>query len=1411
MGIPMEFWSVFLKEGYCLRGKRAEGRRRCRTALIMNAIEFRKHPEAMERYSEGKMKKLVKKSMGLALAMTMAASSFSALAEEAGTEAVTEETTEAAAAEATKDGSGGAADTVSEAAKEITVDGTQFAGEEWYDQRGTFQVNREDAHTSFFSFATVEDARIRNKENSPGYQLLNGTWKFQLVENPSLRNTEFYQNDYDVSGWDDIQVPANWQTEGYDFPKYTDTRLPWEGVETPELGVAPVQYNPVGSYRREFTTPAEWEGQEIFVSFQGVESAFYLWVNGQYVGYSEDSYTPSEFNLTPYLNAPGEQNSISVQVYRWSDGSYLEDQDFIRLSGIFRDVFLYAKNPAASIFDFNYTTDFDEEYKNAVINLEATLRRYTEEGDASGYTVEATLFDEDGSVVFEQSMEAAFEGNQAVVSAAVEVEAPRQWSAEHPNLYQLVFALKDAEGNIVETAGCNAGFREIEIKNNGTTQSQITVNGQPIMFKGTNRHETSGEGGRHITEESMIQDIVLMKQYNINSVRNSHYPNEARWYELCDEYGLYMIDEANIESHGVNDYIPQSDPEWIEACKDRMTSTIERSKVHPSVIMWSLGNESYNGDTWAELGKLCKELDPTRLVHYEGHREIPEVDVWSRMYRRVNNLDVMDKVKNPLVWWGNYGNKPALQCEYAHAMGNGLGNLDEYWEIYEKYPNLQGGFIWDWVDQTIYLDTPTDKMLTNAGKDIAVQLKGALADEGYEGKAMRGYAQCYNDKALNFTGNDEFTLEAWVKPDAVQETSPIITKGNDEWMCTESYGLQRKVEYGDEGEVTADYIEFYIYNTQFDDYNGVYTKVSASVPTPENWADNWHHVAGTYDGENLKLYIDGAEAAAAADTTGIAGGGNAVGIGADITYDAQNPNVPANFKGLIDSVRVYGRALALEELEDAERTADETSILWLDFEETADRTYQEAQYNSFGGDWQDIPAGNPNNKNFCANGLVSADRTPQPELVQLKYMYQDIEMKNHDILNGQIKVENEHLFTNVNAYAGSWELLEDGKVIQSGDFTEEELDIAPLTETVLNIPFEKPELKAGAEYFVNVRFALKEDTSWAAAGHEVASAQFHLPYTVPAAEPLAEESLGTLTLEEQEDAAVVTGETFTLTFNKKTGTIDSFVFQDTELIENGPIPNFWRAPTDSDLGYFSQLTLATWRYAGEDRQIAEVSVDAETPGKVVFTVTSKLPTTVASDYQQVYTVYGTGDVQITSTLTPGSADLPMLPEVGNLLTLPKEFKNIAWYGRGPEENYIDRQSGYEVGLYQSTVEDFFVEYIKPQETGNRTDVRWVSITNDQGVGLLAKADRTMEFNALAYTPEELSNALHPYLLPESDHVVWRLNYKQMGLGGDNSWGAMPLSRYQIPANQTYEYTYTLKPIATADLDASIQESKVVLP
>lgn len=1273
---------------------------------------------------------------------------------------------------------------------------------EWDNNPTVFQVNREPAHASFIPFNTLDGAYERDKNKSPYYQLLNGEWYFSLSENPSTRNRDFYKNDYDVSKWDKIKVPSNWQTEGYDYPKYTDTAYPWTGVEDPIPPYAPVKYNPVGSYKRDFTTPKNWDGRQIFLSFQGVESAFYVWVNGNFVGYSEDSYTAAEFNITKYLNDAGQKNSIAVQVFRWSDGSWIEDQDFIRLSGIFRDVYLYSKADA-EILDFSYTTDLDEQYKDATFNISVKARNFK---SVDGYRVEAYLYDKDRKLCTPEpiSMPLKF-GNDKIATASESrtISNPLKWSAEKPNLYNLVIALKDRDGNIVETAGTNVGFREISIINQGTNEAQIIINGQPIMFKGVNRHETSPEGGRHITEASMIEDIKLMKQYNINAVRNSHYPNEARWYELCDEYGLYVIDEANLESHGANDILPASDPTWTPACLDRMRSTIERSKNHPSILMWSLGNESSTGDNFRKMSVLCKELDPTRLVHYEADRRWS--DVWTRMYRKI---DVVED-------WGKNGDKPFIECEYAHAMGNAVGNLFKYWELFEQYPNLQGGFIWDWVDQTVEMPTPIETVLKdNSNYNTESIFRGNFVD-GKFGKAIDGYAQVAIKPELHITGKKHVTLEAWVKPEKYTGETPIITKGY------EQYGLKRNVEFEELTEeqyyakpadgsgrterpvsdkILEDVIEFYIYDI-------AKNKISAKTDTPDNWFDNWHHVAGTYDGNTLKLYIDYKLVAQTESENGILGGPDPVGIGIDSTFDAQSTDIPSTFRGLIDSVHIYNRALNANEIVKTDREADENTVLWIDCDEYSKKEYDTKAYYSFGGDWENIPDNSPNNKNFCANGLVSADRTVQPELLEVKKMHQNVGIKDVDVANGDITVKNKFLFTNLNEFNGKWELFEDNKLLSSGIIPYGSMDITPLNEKQININFEKPKLKAGSEYWLNLSYTLKSDTDWAKAGHEIASEQFKLPFEVPEIE--AVQSIPKISVNDSDTVTSVVGNNFTLDFDKSNGTISSFEFNGKQLLSSGPEPNFWRAPTDSDLGFYSASELSTWRYAGRDRNIDSVNVEQISDTAVKFTVNATLPTLTESNYKTEFTVYGTGDVEISSELQPGT-EMPNIPEVGNMLSLPAEFNNITWYGRGPEENYIDRKFGYDVGVYKSTVEDFFVEYIKPQETGNRIDTRWVALTNDNGIGIIAKADPTMEFNALSYSPEQLSNALHPYMLNKDGNVYLRLNYRQMGMGGDNAWGAKPHDEFLNPSSSNYSYKFTIKPVNTSDIDELMKESKLKL-
>ena len=1016
----------------------------------------------------------------------------------------------------------------------------------WNNNPEIYQINREPAHATLIPYNTVTEALTGIGSVSPNYLSLDGVWKFNLADNPGERQKYFYMESFDVSSWDDIQVPGNWQIQGYDKPIYTNFDYPWTGWENPEPPNAPTLYNPVGSYRTIFTLPENWDGKEVFISFQGVESAFYVWVNGQPVGYSEDSYTPAEFRLTPYVQSG--ENTIAVEVYRWSDGSWLEDQDFIRLSGIFRDVYLYA-TPQVHLRDFRVVTDLDDGYINADLNVTVGVKNYGPTAQ-TGYSVEAQLYDTGNALIASTnaSIVSVPDDQEEEVELNTPVTNPEKWSAESPSLYTLVLVLKNAAGQIVETESTKVGFREFELSDG---QGPMTLNGQPIVFKGVNRHETHPDLGRAVDEATMVQDIVLMKQFNINAVRTSHYPNNPRWYELCDQYGIYVLDETNLESHGRRDELPKDNlAQWGANCLDRLESMIGRDKNHPSVLIWSLGNEAGNGDTFSEMVDLAHQMDPTRIVHYEGDNRYTDVE--SEMYATVDEIREYGE---------NGDSKPFILCEYAHAMGNSVGNLMKYWEAIDSFPNLQGGFIWDFVDQA-----------------LSAQASGA--------------------------------------------------------------------------------------------------------------------------------------------------------------------------------------------------------------------TDNSVDYFAYGGDWGD----SPNDGNFCANGLVNADRSLQPEIWEVKQVYQNIKVEAVDVVNGQVKISNQYLFTNLNAFVGTWELFADDQIRDSGQLSPNQLDIAPLTSSVVTLEFDHPTLAEGVEYWLNIVFSLPQDTLWALQGHPVATAQLKVFLATPEVDPVDPTQMEALSVDDTASSLIVSGTDFSVGFEKNSGTLSSFTHQGNLLIAEGPIPNFWRAPVDNDEGNYMPNRCGTWRYAGENRERTAFEVTQVSGNEVRIEVSFTLPTTNESNLDVRYTIYGSGDVIVAYTFWPGDG-LPEIPEVGMLLTLPGTFENIEWYGRGPAENFIDRHTGSHVGVYQSAVEDFFVPYIKPQETGNRTDVRWVALTNDSGAGLLAVGSPVMEVNALHYTPWSLEGPAHPHEAMRSDDITLRLTYAQTGVGGDNSWGARPHPEYTIYANKPYSHMFRLSPIS----------------
>ena len=557
----------------------------------------------------------------------------------------------------------------------------------WLEDPGVFKVNRLEAHSDHRYYTNMAEAEA-GAPMDMRYSL-NGSWKFSYAPNPASRVEAFFAEGYDCSAWDSIQVPGHIQLQGFGRPQYVNTMYPWDGLSDVRPPHIPQEHNPVGSYVKEFRLPENLENGPLFISFQGVESAFYVWLNGEFVGYAEDSFTPSEFDLTPYVHEG--LNKLAVEVYQRSTGGWLEDQDFWRFSGIFRDVYLYTV-PKHHIRDLEVRAELDDAYIQGSLAVVMQLLEMPQEA----VSAKLELKDVDGEVRL--SLDGSFNGQELTLTG--EVTDVLTWSAEHPYLYTVCISLLDAQGNIIEAIVQSAGFRRFELKN-----KLMCINGKRIVFKGVNRHEFNCRKGRAITREDMLWDIRTLKRSNINAVRTSHYPNQTLWYELCDEYGIYVIDEMNLETHGSwqkmgavepSWNIPGNDPDWRDIVLDRAVSMVERDKNHPSILIWSCGNESYAGGVILDAANWFRSRDNSRLVHYEGvfhNRDYDATsDMESRMYAKPADIEE---------YLNNSPEKPYISCEYMHAMGNSVGGMHKYTELENKYPMYQGGFIWDYIDQSI--------------------------------------------------------------------------------------------------------------------------------------------------------------------------------------------------------------------------------------------------------------------------------------------------------------------------------------------------------------------------------------------------------------------------------------------------------------------------------------------------------------------------------------------------------------------------------------------------------------------------------------------------------------------------------------------------------------------------------------
>lgn len=989
--------------------------------------------------------------------------------------------------------------------------------------------NKEPGHVPLMPYADEQTALAGNKTASPYFRSLNGNWKFHLAERPQAAPADYYAVDYDVSGWDEVTVPGNWQLQGYDRPIYVNVRYPIPVADLPNVP----EENPTGCYRRSFEVPAEWDGRRVYLFFEGVNSAFYVWVNGQMVGYSQGSRLPAEFDITDYVQ-PGE-NIVAATVLRWSDGVWLEDQDFWHLSGIFRDVYVWSA-PAVHIRDYTVITDLDEAYRDAVLKLSVAIRN-----PADGYSIEAMLYDAEGQPVLSAPLVGQVNADGEAELEQV-VSNPEKWSAEHPYLYRLLIALKNPAGDVVQLESCRVGFRQVEL-----TDGQLYVNGVPILIRGVNRHEHDPDVGHAITVESMIEDILLMKRFNFNAVRTSHYPDHTLWYDLCDEYGLYIFDEANIETHEIWGQLAE-DPSWEAAFVERGQRMVERDKNHPGVLVWSLGNESGYGPNHDAMADWIHTNDPTRLVHYHPAEDAPIIDVLGPMYPSVDRIIEMAQIPGET--------RPVIMCEYAHSMGNSTGNLKEYWDAVDAYPRLQGGFIWDWVDQ----------------------------------------------------------------------------------------GLRRVTEDGEE---------------------------------------------------------------------------------------------------------------------------------WF----------------AYGGDFGDEPNDGP----FCLNGLVWPDRVPHPAMWECKKIFQPVQIDALDLQSGQIIVTNRNFFVDLSYLDITWTLTAEGEVLQSGQLPR--LDTPPGGQSTITVPFIQPELVPGTEYRLLVSFALAEDTMWADQGYEVAWEQFKLPFEVPAVATSWDEPVS---VAETEQDITVTAAAVTVRFDKDAGRLVSYQVNGTELLISGPMLNIWRAPTDNDLGPAGEQRLAErWQTVGFDQlreRMKDFKLEQGLDGSVcviIKTVADSVGRNRAFVCDYVYTINGGGALQLDLHVVP-DAELPPLPRVGVTMTLLREFEHLAWHGRGPHETYADRKLGAKVDVYYGTVDEQYVPYIVPQEHGNKTETRWATLTNAEGVGLHIEGQPLFDVSAHRFTAQDLTEALHTYDLKPRNAVILNLDYAQCGLG-NGSCGPGVLPQYLLKAPD-YRFSVVIKPI-----------------
>lgn len=1029
---------------------------------------------------------------------------------------------------------------------------------EWHDLQVN-EINRLPLHTMHFAYDPNDfpgtGAEYLDKKTSMNYLSLEGTWKFNWVANADERPTDFYKTDLDDSKWNNIQMPGNWEMLGYGQPEYVNVGFAWRGHFDQQPPAVPTKDNHVGSYRREINIPSNWDGKRVIAHFGSVTSNIYLYVNGKFAGYAEDSKVAAEFDITPFLKKG--KNLIAFQTFRWCDGSWCEDQDFWRLSGPARENYLYARSKDHRLLDVRVETDLKNNYKDGYLNITAKVQ-----GNTLAYF---GLYDPDGKEVIVTGTDNVKNG---VAKYQLRVKNVRKWSAETPNLYTLVVSPIQNGGMYLpyEIVQVKVGFRKVEIKN-----KQFLVNGQPVLLKGADRHEMDPDEGYNVSEQRMIQDIMMMKRMNINAVRTCHYPDDPRWYDLCDKYGLYVVAEANQESHGFQygDDAAAKKPEFAKQIMERNQHNVSMFFNHPSIVTWSLGNETVMGDNFLKAYKWIKSQDKTRPVQYEQARRGEGTDIFCPMYYPVAASEKYAKDPNSPM--------PLIQCEYNHTMGNSGGNLSDYWDLIRKYPILQGGFDWDFVDQALHRNI--------------------------------------------------------VKPMSI-----LPYKMNNEEL--------RKIEYC---------------------YGGDYNK-----------------------------------------------------------YD-------------------------------------------------------------------------PSDNNFNCNGIIGPDRQMNPHAYEVAYQYQNIWTKMVNAETGEVSVHNENFFRDLSNYALAWRLEEDGVETQNGTIAD--LDVPAQQTKNFTIPYDKSKIK-GKEVFLNIDFRLKEAEPLLTAGQVMAYAQ--LPVVTKQAcsgdcSKMLAQGHGKKKMKlaaKKNNVVAVTTPNLTFKIDRSTGLISEYAYNGKSLLgEGGTLkPNFWRAPTDNDMGAGLQKKFKAWKNPQMNLKNIDVKKDKKTNSVTILT-SFDMPE-VQGQMDITYVVFAnTGAVKVTEDFkaTEGAKVSDMF-RFGMLMQMPYTMEKSNYYGRGPIENYSDRKDCMRIGVYTDDADNQYFPYIRPQESGTKSDIRWWKQTDATGLGLQVKSCTPFYASAIHFDTEELDDGddkeqRHSFDLKKSKFTNLFLDSAHMGVGGENSWGAWPLEKYRVHyGNKTFTFT-----------------------